>query len=99
MGTHDEHGNIKPEVAARLKTVEQGAATSLWCATSPQLESIGGVYCEDSNIAELDPGNIVHDYSDPSTLHGVKPYSVDAANAQRLWRLSEELAGVVFIAD
>ena len=99
MGTHDEHGNIKPEVAARLKTVEQGAATSLWCATNPQLEGIGGVYCEDSDIAALDLGDIAHDYSDPSTLRGVKPYSVDAENAQRLWRLSEEMTGVLFTVD
>ncbi len=35
-----------------LKTTEQGAATSVWCATSRQLDSMGGVYCEDVDIAE-----------------------------------------------
>ena len=34
-----------------FKTVEQGAATTLWCATSPQLRSIGGVYCENCDVA------------------------------------------------
>jgi len=97
MGTHDADGNIFPEVAAKLKTVEQGAATSVWCATSPQLDGIGGVYCEDSDVAELDNGNIVHDYSQPSSLRGVRTYSVDAENAKRLWVLSEELTGVVFL--
>jgi hypothetical protein len=29
-----------------FKTPEQGAATSLWCATSPQLDGMGGLYCE-----------------------------------------------------
>lgn len=96
MGTHDANGNIYPEVAATLKTVEQGAATSVWCATSSQLNGIGGVYCENVDIAELDEGNIEHDYSNPSSLRGVKPYSVDASNAQKLWALSEEMTGIRF---
>jgi len=96
MGTHDADGNIYPEVAAKLKTVEQGAATSVWCATTPQLNGIGGVYCEDCDIAELDNGNIAHDYSQPSSLRGVRTYSVDAENARKLWDLSEKLTGVEF---
>jgi NAD(P)-dependent dehydrogenase (short-subunit alcohol dehydrogenase family) len=96
MGTHDKNGNIFPEVAAKLKTVAQGAATSVWCATSPLLNDFGGVYCEDADIAELDNGNIEHNYNDPSSLRGVKPYAVDADNAKKLWKLSEEMTGVVF---
>lgn len=99
MGTHDADGNIFPHVAAKLKTIAQGAATTVWCATSPQLNGIGGVYCENVNVAELDEGNIVHQYDDPLTLRGVKPYSVDADNARKLWALSEELTGVLFTAD
>jgi len=98
MGTHDADGNIYPEVARKLKTVTQGAATSLWCATSNLLDGIGGVYCEDADIAELDLGNIEHKYDDPSTLRGVKPYSVGAESAKRLWLLSEELTGMEFKA-
>lgn len=96
MGTHDENGNIKPEVAAKLKNVMQGAATSVWCATSAQLNGIGGVYCEDADVAELDEGNIEHHYDNPSTLRGVKPYSVDAANAKRLWALTEGMTKLSF---
>lgn len=96
MGTHDANGNIFPEVAATLKTVEQGAATSVWCATSSQLNGIGGVYCENADIAELDEGNIEHNYSDPSSLRGVKPYAVNASAAQKLWTLSEEMTGIQF---
>ena len=96
MGTHDANGNIFPEVAATLKTVEQGAATSVWCATSSRLNGIGGVYCENVDIAELDEGNIEHDYSNPSSLRGVKPYAVDKTNAQKLWALSEEMTGIRF---
>jgi len=96
MGTHDANGNIFPEVAATLKTPEQGAATSVWCATSSQLNGIGGVYCENADVAELDEGNINHNYSDPASLRGVKPYSVDALDAQKLWALSEEMTGIQF---
>jgi NAD(P)-dependent dehydrogenase (short-subunit alcohol dehydrogenase family) len=96
MGTHDADGNIKPEVAAKLKTIPQGAATTVWCATSPQLNGIGGVYCENADIAEIDEGNLNLNYDNPVTLRGVKPYSLDAESAKRLWTLSEELAGVFF---
>src|SRR5215217_1355678 len=99
MGTHDANGDIYPEVARTLKTIPQGAATSLWCATSPQLEGIGGVYCENSDIADLDRGDLDHQYDQPGTLRGVKPYSVDGANAAQLWDLSEKLTGVTFTAD
>ena len=96
MGTHDKNGNIFPEVAAKLKSVAQGAATSVWCATSPLLNDFGGVYCEDGDIAELDEGNIEHNYNEPLSLRGVKPYSVDAGNAKKLWKLSEEMTGIIF---
>jgi NAD(P)-dependent dehydrogenase (short-subunit alcohol dehydrogenase family) len=96
MGTHDANGDIFPEVAAKLKNVAQGAATSVWCATSPQLSDIGGVYCEDVDVAQLDEGNIEHNYNEPSSLHGVQSYSVDAENAAKLWTLSEKMTGVLF---
>ena len=88
MGFCDEKGNMLPEVAASLKTIPQGASTTIWCATSPLLESIGGVYCEDNDIAEVS--------ITPSTNGGVLPYSVDAANAERLWDLSEKMTGITF---
>jgi len=99
LGTHDANGNIFPEVAAKLKNVEQGAATSVWCATSPQLNNTGGVYCENVDIAELDNGNIEHNFNDPLSLRGVQPYSVDAGNAKKIWKLSEEMCGLDFRVD
>jgi hypothetical protein len=86
-------------VAAKLKTVAQGAATTVWCATSALLNDLGGVYCEDGDIAELDEGNIEHNYNDPSSSRGVQPYSVDAENAKKLWKLSEEMTGITFDAN
>jgi NAD(P)-dependent dehydrogenase (short-subunit alcohol dehydrogenase family) len=88
MGFLDGDGNLLPEVAALLKTIPQGAATTVWCATSPLLNNVGGVYCEDAEVAEL--------ASDSSMSNGVKPYSLDEANAKRLWTLSEALTGIRF---
>lgn len=88
MGLLDADGNILPEVAASLKTIPQGAATTVWCATSPMLNTIGGVYCEDGDVAPLAAGDGV------ST--GVKPYAVDETNAKKLWTLSEEMTGIHF---
>lgn len=96
LGTHDASGTIKPEVAVNLKTVSQGAATTIWCATSSLLDNIGGVYCEDADIAELDLGNIEHRFDEPSTIRGVQPYSLDEINAKRLWDLSEQMTGIKF---
>ena len=96
MGMFDENGNIRPELERKLKTVAQGAATSVWCATSPMLNDTGGVCCENADIAELDKGNIQHRYDEPSTQRGVKAYSIDPENARRLWELTEEMTNIEF---
>lgn len=70
-----------------LKTVPQGAATSLWAAVVADPEAIGGHYAEDSNIAE--PGG-------PAGLKGVQAYALDADRAKALWAKSEELVGERF---
>lgn len=89
MGFLDENGAMLPEVAARLKNIPQGAATTVWCATSPLLDTIGGVYCEDTDIAPLANEASVGSY-------GVELYSLDESNAKKLWDLSEQLTGVSF---
>jgi len=91
MGFCDAEGNLLPEVIASLKTIPQGAATTVWCATSPALDGIGGVYCEDADIAALSPNGAVSG--------GVKPYSLDERHAKRLWNLSEEITGITFRLD
>lgn len=96
MGFFDEYGKIRPEILANLKTIPQGAATSVWAATSPLLNNIGGVYCEDADIAELLP----EDPAVPSNakLHqsGVMAYSLQESNAKRLWDLTEKMTGIEF---
>jgi NAD(P)-dependent dehydrogenase (short-subunit alcohol dehydrogenase family) len=91
MGYCDEEGNLFPEVRASLKTIPQGAATTIWCATSPFLNNIGGVYCEDADIAEL---SLTQEIST-----GVKPYSLDETNAKKLWQISEKMTGIRFIIN
>ena len=91
MGFCDSEGNLLPEVAASLKTVPQGAATTVWCATSPTLNNIGGLYCEDADIAGL--------AADAPASGGVQAYSLDEANAKRLWTLSEAMTGITFHVD
>lgn len=90
MGILGEDGNIRPEVAAMLKTTAQGAATTVWCATSTRLNDLGGVYCEDTDIAALDLLN------DPVSYSGVLPDSLDESKAKKLWKLSETMTGVAF---
>lgn len=69
-----------------FKTTQQGAATQVWAATSAQLDGMGGLYCEDADIAALGtPG--------PQSL-GVQPHATDPAQAERLWALSAQLTGI-----
>jgi len=85
MGWMDEAGNINE----LFKTPEQGASTSIFAATSPRLDGMGGVYCEDADIANLeDPDNAM------GRFFGVKPYAIDAANAAKLWDVSAAATGV-----
>ncbi|NPC47351.1 SDR family NAD(P)-dependent oxidoreductase [Corallococcus sp. AB032C] len=72
-----------------LKTVEQGAATTVWCATSPQLAGKGGVYCENVDIAVMAP-------ADAAIRRGVKDWAVDPKRADQLWSASEAWTGVRF---
>ena len=84
-GWIDEQGNALME----FKSPEQGASTSAWAATSPQLDGMGGVYCEDCDIAPL---------ADPDTeegqARGVNPDAVDPEQAVRLWEVSAGLTGI-----
>lgn len=86
----EELSYIRSTIApTTFKTTEQGAATSVWCAASAQLDGKGGVYCEDVDIAVAVPA----DFAEP---RGVRPWAIDPSLAERLWTKSEEWTGVPF---
>ncbi len=89
MNLIDEAGNpiIDPERGA--KTAEQGASTSVWCATNPILDGRGGVYCENNNISPVATENVEHGAGQWPV--GVAPHAIDPATAEALWTLSERL--------
>jgi NAD(P)-dependent dehydrogenase (short-subunit alcohol dehydrogenase family) len=86
FGALDEAGRPIIDPGRGMKTVEQGAATSAWCATSPRLDGMGGVYCEDCDIA------IVND--EDVGRRGVSPWACDPEAAERLWQLSAAWTGL-----
>jgi len=86
--------HVDAEIAAaamkrqdNVKTVEQGAATSVLLAASPLLEGIGGRYFEDCNEA-----HVVERRGAPGT-GGVAAYALDPDNARRLWDVSLRMIG------
>ncbi|HVZ79784.1 MAG TPA: SDR family NAD(P)-dependent oxidoreductase [bacterium] len=92
-GAVDEKGQPVIDPERGFKTVEQGAATSVWCATSPSLKGMGGVYCQDCDVAPV--VDLTSDAAKKfaSKPLGVMPYAVDPEAAKRLWELSERLTG------
>ena len=84
-GWMDDDGTVN----ARFKTPEQGASTSTWAATNPKLEGMGGVYCEDCEIAEP---TVVG--SPTARIEGVDAHAIDRDAAARLWTVSAQLTGV-----
>jgi len=84
FGVHDRHGALINDPERDLKNVRQGAATGVWCATSPALNGLGGVYCEDCDVAPMAGGD---------GRRGVHAWAVDPALAERLWQVSAAMAG------
>jgi NAD(P)-dependent dehydrogenase (short-subunit alcohol dehydrogenase family) len=66
-----------------VKTIEQGAATSVLLAASPEVEGVTGRYYEDCAQAPVIQEREGH-------TGGVAPYVLDPDNAVRLWQISEQ---------
>jgi len=94
LGRHLSPDDIKqlqarsPGGRMEWKTVPSGAATSTWAATAPELEGRGALYLEDCHVAEL--------RKSPEDEGGVEAWALDAAAAEKLWRVSEEMVGERF---
>jgi NAD(P)-dependent dehydrogenase (short-subunit alcohol dehydrogenase family) len=72
----------------KFKTIPQGAATSVWAGAVAAADDVGGRYCEDCHVAEIEP--------DAAKRAGVKPYALDPETAKALWAKSEEMVNERF---
>jgi NAD(P)-dependent dehydrogenase (short-subunit alcohol dehydrogenase family) len=74
--------------AFEWKTIPQGAATTVWSGFVAPAEEVGGLYCEDCHVAELQ--------ENPQARGGVRAYALDTDHAKALWAKSEEMVGEKF---
>ena len=87
LGWMDEDGSPSEMAKNFFKTTSQGASTTLWCATSPSLNGIGGVFCEDCDIAKRK--NEVDESL--QRYFGVADWAVDTEEASKLWDVTEKM--------
>ncbi|KAF4456090.1 oxidoreductase [Fusarium austroafricanum] len=80
---HRERGNSEGWVAMATVPVEVGAATHTFAAFDPNIKASNGAYLVESRV------------SDPF-VDTVKSWARDPIEAEKLWRLSEELVGQKF---
>ena len=85
MGWLNEDGSLSELAKAGFKSSTQGASTSLWAATSSQLDNKGGLYCENCDVANLAGGSPEERY------FGVRDWAVDSDEAKKLWHSTEKL--------
>jgi NAD(P)-dependent dehydrogenase (short-subunit alcohol dehydrogenase family) len=72
--------------AIHFKSIESGAATSVWAATAPALEGAGPLYLEDCHVAPI--------IDEPNYFNGVMCGALDPADADRLWAEAERMLGM-----
>jgi NAD(P)-dependent dehydrogenase (short-subunit alcohol dehydrogenase family) len=77
-------GRTSPSIPT--KTIEEGAATTIWAATSPELDGRSGLYLEDCRVST----EVAASADKPS---GHRADAVDPSEAERLWSWSEEHVG------
>ena len=73
-----------------LKSIPQGAATSVWAGVVAPAGEVGGRYCEDCHVAALT------ETEGMDLSSGVRAYALDPERAKALWALSEQLVGETF---
>jgi hypothetical protein len=73
--------------ASFFKSTTQGATTSLWCATNNALDDIGGVFCENCDVAVLKKE--VDDSM--KRFVGVADWAIDSEEATKLWETTENM--------
>jgi NAD(P)-dependent dehydrogenase (short-subunit alcohol dehydrogenase family) len=84
----DESNKKAGAPAFQWKTIPQGAATTVWSGFVAPADTVGGRYCEDCHIAELQ--------ENPEARGGVRAYALDPERAKALWAKSEAMVGERF---
>jgi NAD(P)-dependent dehydrogenase (short-subunit alcohol dehydrogenase family) len=84
LGWKNADGTIPPAVQAMFKTPQAGASTSVWAATSPLLNGLGGLYCENGDVAQLAA-------ADSKRWEHVRHWVCDEADADKLWQMTEAM--------
>ncbi len=74
--------SIPSDQPMEWKTVPQGAATTVYAATAPELDAHGGAYLEDCAVAERNDTE--------GSRGGVRSYAIDPDRAAALWTRTEE---------
>ncbi len=105
LGRYAEPGRIEKLIAQineqlaaegrgpfQWKTIPQGSATSVWAAVVAPADEVGGKYCENCHVGKIVP------VDQPISVisEGVRAYALDPANAEALWKKSEEMVGETF---
>jgi NAD(P)-dependent dehydrogenase (short-subunit alcohol dehydrogenase family) len=89
-------GKINEELAAEgkppyeLKSIPQGAATSVWAGVVAAADEVGGLYCENCHVAKVTENPVSR------ISEGVRPYALDPERAKALWSKSEDMVGERF---
>ena len=95
LGRHLDEEDIKELMSRRpdrsqmtWKSVEAGAATSVWACLAPELEGQGGLYLEDCHVAAQKESE--------HAAEGYSSWAMDRETAQKLWAVSEQAVGERF---
>jgi NAD(P)-dependent dehydrogenase (short-subunit alcohol dehydrogenase family) len=72
-----------------LKSVPQGAATSVWAGVVADANQVGAQYCENCHV-----GEVVIDSGLSAVGEGVRPYALDPERAKALWAKSEAMVAL-----
>jgi NAD(P)-dependent dehydrogenase (short-subunit alcohol dehydrogenase family) len=78
-----------PELERKMKSPEQGAATTVWAAIGSEWEGTGGKYLEDCRVSEP-----IQDGEDGGRDPGFVPHAYDEDVAKELWVISLRLVGL-----
>lgn len=84
LGWKNADGTVPPAVAAMFKNTQQGGATAVWAATNPKLNDLGGVYCEDCDIAQAAT-------EDSQRYHHARDWIGNVESAEKLWDMTEAM--------